>query len=92
MDFAPHVRLARRFLYMAFAVQLVEPSIRVRLQHPAEPGQMRLRVVNLALTLVQPCLQEAVQRLLFGRALFKKGDVVGEIFVHEGHATKLPAS
>ena len=31
---------------MAFAVQLVEPGVRVRLQHPAEPRKMRLRMCN----------------------------------------------
>ncbi len=44
VDFAPRVRPARRFLYLVFAVQLVELGVSVRLQHNDEPGQVRLRM------------------------------------------------
>lgn len=44
MDLAAGVGPAGGFLYMTFTVELIEPGVSIRLQHTAEPGQMRLRV------------------------------------------------
>lgn len=44
MDFAAGMSPAGRFLYMTVAVQVVEPGIRIYLQHTVEVGKMGLRM------------------------------------------------
>lgn len=51
--FTPRVRPAGRFLYMTLTIQLVEPDVRIRLQHPAELRQMHLRVNTFAVRRVR---------------------------------------
>lgn len=59
--------------------------------HATQLVQLRLQVVDLALTGVQFCLEDEYSPILFSPALFKEGDIVGENIVHGGHATRLSA-
>ena len=48
VDLATGVSPAGSFRYLSIAVQLVEPGVRIRLQHTAEANEMALRVNTAA--------------------------------------------